>query len=210
MKPGVTICKESFFYRVYGKFYSAPPEDTCGYRQRLLSIILLKIPLVIFSIVSMGIVAFMAVYLFDDFRSYPPSADMYMTIGFSFIGALILMALITLVVSALQWLCSKYVIVKQILQIIGLTALACLLSYSMFIFITGQFCSSDPIILTMGILGAIAWCLIFKVAAFYICGRIFDSSTYKTLKASAKEKWCAKIVVVDKDGNEVKSEKKTE
>jgi hypothetical protein len=208
MKPDVTTRNDSLLYRVYSLFYWGSPNDTCEYRKRLLSIVLLQVPFFVFAIA----LALLALFMMGMALASCTQALDVKELGFTalitlaFLGAIVVTILI---IVGIGKLCKKFALLKGILTGLGVGLLITLLVGSMILFVTGQSVFSlgmaecGQLSLYISIFGALVWVFVAIMMIVCGCAEIFDSETYRTLKASAKERWCAKVTVVDKDGNAV-------
>ncbi len=206
MKPDVTIRNDSLLYRLYRLCYENNPSDTCEYRKALILILALYFPLFIFCVV--GLVYCVILWIPILVNAFSRPIEMWVSNAWTTGACLMGLAVLFVILFAISKLCSKYKIIKYVLVCVFGIAFVVVLVWSMILYVTGQSvfslgnkCEIVPQLISS--LGAGAWFVVVAAVITFVIIRIFDSETYKKLRASAKEKWCAMIVVVDKDGVEV-------
>jgi hypothetical protein len=199
MLPERTISEKSGLYRLQRRFYpyTPAPVDTCEFRARLWKIFLFWIPLILVFLVAPVVYFFVRWFVFDDL---PIGNDSLKAIGateaaFYALGFVI-------------WVCFKIyekspVVLKTLgviaLSLAGLSALYFwILVFAGLSFFSGMTGSLFSTVVSVTGMFATA-CGLAYLATIGIAS-LFDSNTYTTLKTSAKERWCAKLRIVDESG----------
>jgi len=206
MQPEIQIRDDSFFYRIYNLLYKKDPQDTCQYRARLLKIFLVYCPLFfVFVIIPMLYCVYISI------SDWPDEIDQCSTIFL--IGlcewVVVIMGLVPLSAVFIVHKHGAYFLNANLLNVLKITGgvlLGIFSAWTIVIIVEGHAfwnSVSDDGRLHLGFwdagvsfLGCIWFFILSIILMLYIYGGIVDSKTYNLLKTSAKEKWCAKIVVV--------------
>lgn len=204
MLPEKKIRSRSTLFRFQKFFYcnSCDPADTCEFKSRLLKIVLLWIPL------FLGLVVFPMIYAVGVLIfGMPEMRDS--------LFSLFLVTSFTL--GIIEWLvvagiCLFFVIntyqrrpvFKKLLNYSSLIFFVVLLVWSLVLIVSGQSLFSlgeecGSLNMVISLFGLLVWPVAIALAIITIVVQVFDSKTYRTLNASAREKWCARIVIVDEN-----------